>query len=63
MQSREDAEYFSENKTAESFQIEPFKLCFLMKSSICKQNKKHSISGGKIRRRYAGLIRTLLGTG
>lgn len=41
----------SENKTAESFQIEQFKLVFLMKGSISKQNKKHSISSGKIRQK------------
>lgn len=41
----------SENKTAESFHIEQFKIVFLMKSSISKENKKHSISSGKIRQK------------
>lgn len=41
----------SENKTAENFQIEQFKLVFLMKSSISKQNKKCSISSGKNRQK------------
>lgn len=42
---------YSENKIAESFRIEQFKLVFLMKSSISKQNEKHSISNGEIRQR------------
>lgn len=41
----------SENKTAESFHIEQFKIVFLMKSSISKKNKKHSISSWKIRQK------------